>query len=282
MTPYTWAFGEAGTILNTDSIGLPFVDVTSVSGLDTAPLRTNTDEHQGTDGTYVDTPYMSMRTIVVSGTLYTDPSDPDSLLDSLRTDYESNVVRPFYFQLPNKTLRYVNCQGGGLQYNIDQSRRIGSTPVQFTVLAGDPYIYDYPAQQAIAQISSAAGIGIGFNVAFNTGFGGPITTFPVAISNHGTHTAYPVITLFGPMTNPVLVDAVSGITMALSITLSSGDTLVVDCRNKSVVLNGTASRRSALTGLSWFAVPAGGSATITLGAVSGTGTASVLLNNTYY
>jgi hypothetical protein len=281
MTDYTWAFGDTGTVLNTDSLGVPFVDVTSVSGLDTAPLRTNTDEHQGQDGTYVDTPYMSMRTIVVTGTLYTDPNDPDTLLKSLRADYNSNVIRPFYWLLPGQPVQFCNGQGGGLQYNVDQNRRIGSTPIQLTVLAGDPYIYDYPGQNQVA-VAQTGGIGTGFNMAFNVGFGGAIPGNAATVFNGGTHTAYPVITLVGPLTNPALVDSSSGITMAFAITLAAGDLLVVDCRNKSVVLNGSASRRNSLSGLSWFSTPAGGTSSIQLSASAGTGVATVQLYNTYY
>jgi hypothetical protein len=282
LTNYTFAFGDTGSILNTDSIGLPFVDVTSITGLDTAPLRTTTDEHQGTDGTYVDSPYFSMRTVVVTGTLYTDPLDPDSLLDMLKRDYNSNLIRPWYFQLPGKPLRFVNGQGGGLVYNVDTNRRIGITPVQFSVLAGDPYIYDYPGQSIFIGTATVVNIGTGFNMAFNVGFGGSILTNSGTVVNNGTHTAYPTITMNGPLTNPTLVDSVGGITMSFNITLAAGDQLVVNCKDRSVVLNGTVSRRNTLAGLQWFKVPAGMSETIAFGATAGTGTATVNLYNTYY
>jgi hypothetical protein len=282
LTDYTFAFGDAGTILNTDDTGFPFIDVTGVTGLDSAPLRTSTDEHQGVDGTYIDSPYISSRTVVVTGILYTDPSDPDTLLTQLRADYTSNLVRPFYFQLPNQPTRFVNGQGGGLQYDIDTSRRIGVTNVQFTVLTGDPYIYDYPGQSASVAVPTIVTVGTGFNMAFNMDFGGSIPNNGAMVTNNGTHTAYPVIVLTGPLTNPVLVDSVNGFTMSFSISLSAGDQLVVDCKNKSVVLNNTVSRRSTMQGLNWFSVPPGASETITFGADSGTGTATVSLYNTYY
>jgi len=278
---YTFQFGDNGTVLNTDSMGMPFIDVTSVSGLDTAPLRMSTDEHQGTDGTYVDSPYLSMRTVVVTGTLYTDPSDPDTLLDSLRTDYNSNVVRPFYFQLPNKPLRFVNGQGGGLQYNVDTNRRIGITPVQFSVLAGDPYIYDWPATSSQVSVPSVVSVGMHFNMAFNLGFGGSVPNNGTTVFNAGTHTAYPTITLMGPLVNPVLVDAY-GITMSFSITLSASDQLVINCKNKSVLLNNSVSRRSSLAGLNWFAVPPQSFESVFFSADSGTGSATVTMNNTYW
>lgn len=282
MTDYTFAFGDTGTVLNTDSLSFPFIDVTGVSGLDSAPLRVNTDEHQGQDGTYIDSEYMSSRTIVVTGTLYTNPADPDTLLKQLRADYNSNVIRPFYFQLPGQPVRYCNGQGGGLKYDIDTNRRWGSTPVQFTVLVGDSYIYDYPAQQATTTLSTALDLGTSFNASFNMNFGGSETGDTMTVVNEGTHTAYPVITLSGALVNPVLVDNNSGITMSLGIVMNPGDVLVVDCRNKSVILNGTVSRRNVLVGLNWFSVPAGASETVTLTADSGSGTATLSLNGTYY
>lgn len=282
LADYTFAFGDTGTVLNSDDMGFPFIDVNSVTGLDNAPLRTSTDEHQGMDGTYVDSPYQSMRTVVVSGTLYTDPADPDTLLDLLKADYNNNAIRPFYFQLPGKPLRFVNAQGGGLQYDISTSRRTGITPVQFTVLAGDPYIYDYPSQSALISVPTLVNVGTGFNMAFNVGFGGSIPNNGATLQNNGTHTAYPVITLTGPLTDPVLVDSVNGITMNFSITLVGGDILTIDCRNKAVVLNGTISRRSSLLGLQWFSVPPGMSETIIFGAAAGSGQATVTMNNTYY
>jgi hypothetical protein len=222
-----------------------------------------------------------MRTVVVTANLYTDPSDPDSLLNQLRHDYNSNAVRPFYWQTPGQVIRFVNASGGGCQYDIDTNRRIGMTPIQLTVLAGDPYIYDYPAQVSSAAVPLTSDVGAGFNMAFNVGFGGSIPINAVSGYNGGTHTAYPVLTIAGPVVNPVLVDAF-GITMAFSITLAASDLLVVDCRNKSVVLNGTASRRTSLAGLQWFSVPSGMTESVAFSADSGTGTLTMSLSSTYY
>jgi hypothetical protein len=279
---YAFCFGDSGTILNTDSMGLPFVDVQQVTGLDVAPLRATTREHTGHDGVYVDTHFASGRTIVVNANLYADPSDPDTLLDSLRADYASDVVRPFYFQLPNQALRFVNCQGGGLVYDLEGNRRTGMTPVQFTLLAADPYVYAYPPAVSAVSVPTLTTIGTGFNIAFNLAFGGTIPFFGATVTNGGTHTAYPLITITGPVTNPVLSDSYSGITMSFSITLAAGDVLVIDCRQKSVVLNGTVSRRTTMAGLQWISIPAGVSDTIFFTADSGTGSCTVQLWSTYY
>ncbi len=283
LTDYTFAFGENGTILNVDNNQVfPWIDINQVSGLDTAPLRSSTDEHQGSDGTYIDTPYMSSRTIVLTGTLYTNPTDNDTLLNQLKADYNDDVVRPFYFQLPGQPTKFCNGQGGGLRYDVDVNRRLGMTPVQFTVLAEDPYIYDYPANQSAVSVPTLSILGTLFNMSFNVGFGGALPNYGATVTNNGTHTAYPLITIIGPVTNPVLSDSYTGITMALNISLSAGDTLVIDCRQKSIVLNGQVSRRTAMAGLKWITVPPGTSDTISFTADSGTGSATVQLWNTYW
>ena len=282
MTTYTWAFGDTGFVLNTDSIGLPFVDIQKVAGLDTAPIRSNVTERQGQDGTYIHTKYQTSRAIIINGTLYSDPSNPETLLDQLRHDYTLDTVRPFYFQLPGQGLRFCNAQGGGIIYDVDTNRRQGLTPIQMTLLAGDPSIYDYPGQSATVSAASISSVGTSFNMAFNVGFGGTIANYGCTVTNYGTHMAYPLVTIAGPITNPMLFDSYNGITMAFNITLAASDQLVIDCRQKSVVLNGTVSRRSSMPGLAWISVPAGVTDTIFFTASAGTGSCTVQLWNTYY
>lgn len=282
LNDYEFQFDDTGTTLNTDDMGLPFIDVLSVDGLDTAPLRTSTDEHQGMDGTYIDSPFVSARTIVISGNLYTDPDDTDTLLNQLRADYTKDDVRPFYFQLPGQSTKFINCQGGGFRYSIDGGRRAGMTSVQATLVAEDPYIYDANPTSATVSVPTLSILGTSFNALFNLGFGGALPNFGATVTNQGNHTAYPLITITGPVTNPVLVDSYSGTTMALNVTLTAGDILVIDTRLKSIVLDGTVSRRTALSGRQWISVPPGISDTISFTADSGTGSCTVQLWNTYY
>src|SRR5215469_10235263 len=117
MSTYAFAFGDTGTVLNPDGQALPFVDITQVAGLDTAPIRSTVNERQGQDGTYIHTKYQSSRAIIMQGMVYTDPSDPDTLLNTLRQEYSLDTIRPFYFQLPGQTLKFINGQGGGVVYD---------------------------------------------------------------------------------------------------------------------------------------------------------------------
>lgn len=437
LNSYEYVFGEAGFILNTDKLGLPFLDVTRITGLDNAPVRTASTEHVGTDGAYVDAQYMTQRTIAIEGTIYDSTSNPESACDLLRAQYAPGTSDQFFFKHPGSPLRFVNAQGGGLKYDISTERRTGATPVVITLFCPDPYIYDFqplnpsftaqpvatqlnansdfetgltpwqatnsallfqssnaltgisalgvtpsgtianpggiseqfpvvangkyllsvnaftvaayasgvqvgvnwftsglafissttsgafpttastwtpasfavtaPGTAAFAQMyvqavgtpaSSvifafdnavfASAIGIGFPVSFNTGFGGPLFSAnnSVQVTHNGSHTAYPIFVLKGPLTNPVITSSITSQQMRFNISLAASDVMVVDCRYKSVVLNGPilakpvtspsgvffgpfipagpgkpppiaqgVSVRSALQGLFWFSVP---------------------------
>lgn len=412
---YEYRYGDDGFTLNTDYNGvLPFVDVDSITGLDGAPLRINQSEHQGMDGAYIDAPYMSARTIVISGTLYADARDPDAICYLLKQQYGPvdensghSAIRRFYFQHPGQPTKFINAQGGGCQYSIDTLRRLGQSALQLTLLGSDPYIYDavpgtgaatqqagqlnansdfetgltpwQPQNSAALKIASraysgsysmqvngngttatpgavselfpvtangkytvngeaftvaayASGVQVGVvwytsahvfigssfttatatvastwlarslnvtapsNAAFgqlvvqavgtpsaatafywdvvnlisnvgltfpasfstNIGFGGPIITAygATTVYNAGNHTAYPIFTLRGYMSNPIVISDAAGKSMEFDMTISQSDTLVIDCRNKSILVNGS-SKRSSMPGLYWHQVGPG-------------------------
>ena len=465
LTDYEYVFGDAGIVLNTDFGGvLPFIDVTDITGLDSAPQRLNSTEREGIDGTYVDNTYTSMRTVVITGTVYSTNTD-ESLVLALKAAYSNPTVQRFYFQHPSQNLKFVNAAGGGAKYDIDVNRRLGITDIQLTLLCGDPYIYDWPGNTFTSSFAppSGAGLGFGFNsflynflgstasgasggqnanfgsgigtwaqngnatlaavgsplfgsntgamsitsvasgnmgaaactfasiltngmdcapgdnvqgsiqmeaataartcqagfaffdhtgtiigsilygtgtsdvtgsyTQINTGnitapagavkctlvalvqstaaasevhyvgaagftvqgvgflgpgsalglsFNGTVNAAQTTLENLGSHTAYPIITLVGPLVNPVIQDLTTGITMKLNMTLNTGDTVVINCNAKSIILNGYASRRSTYSGIFWFSIPPNTINTYFLSADSGTGSITALAYNTYY
>jgi hypothetical protein len=444
LLDYQYALGETGFVLNTDFTNtIPFVDVLSITGLDSAPQRINTTEREGSDGTYVDNLFQSIRTIVITANVYTNAFDPDTLCDLLRAQFSNPTVQPFYFKHPGKPIRFINVQGGGALYAVDTNRRIGVTPIQLSLLAGDPYIYDYPANFAAAAPTGPVSMGLGFNsqvnflsvvnsgfeggtgtwlnlsnstladtavqahsgvnslqmtsvaaglmtathvtvgnistggaavspgdfvtcnawfrsavsprscevglayyditgtvigsnvfgtavadttsgwtqvfgpgsaapanavwvrlvvgvqatgaanevhyvddvflsvngLGFNVGFGGSITPSLVSVGNFGSHTAYPIITINGPTITPAITDSISNINMMLNISLAASDILTVDCRNKTILVNGI-SVRSVYNGINFFSIPPGTIDTFFTSLTSGSYSATVY--NTYY
>lgn len=283
LSDYEYMFGEDGVLLNASDAGhaasLPFIDVQKVEGLDSAPIRVTNRDHEGVDGGFVDAEFMQTRHITVEGILYADPDDPDEICDQLRVDFgPGQGTKPFYWKHPSKTTRVVYGKGLGARYDINALRRLGQSELQLQISCPDPYIYDADTINTTGRIVSQ-GSGFGFDLGFDFGFGASIgDSGGVTVFNNGNHEAYPIITIFGPVSQPTLSESHTGKMLTFDITLGTDDFLVIDFRKRSIKLNGIASRRDAFVpGSTWWTIPPRKAITITftgsIGAASGTATA---------
>src|SRR5687768_9358567 len=98
---FSYQLGDAGIILNPDSLSTPFVDITRVTGLDSPPFRTTERDHEGTDGGFMDAEYEKGRPIILEGLAYANGSELESFLDDLKANFApSRTLLPFYFKKP--------------------------------------------------------------------------------------------------------------------------------------------------------------------------------------
>src|SRR5947208_2999323 len=82
----------------------------------------------------------------------------------------------------------------------------------------------------------------------------------MAAANAGTATTWPLWTITGPCTQPVIRNDSTGERLAFSLSLAEGDVLTVDTAARTVFL-GEASRRGVLQPRStWFGLPPGSTA----------------------
>lgn len=281
LNNYEYQFGDTGTLLNQNVAGvvadLPFVDITKVSGLDSGEFRNASHDHEGVDGGYLDSEFLTMRTIVLEGTVFADVDDPDTICDQLKYDFRPmRTPTPFYFKHPNKPLRMVFGKGQGAKYDLETLRRTGQTAVQLQLIAETPYIYDaYPIVGS--GNLGAVDPGIGFDIAFDLSFGGlSVPANGATLMNSGNHTAYPIVTIGGQIDQPYLVDSATGNVMKLNTSLSITDTLEIDMFKHTVHLNGSTNRRNTILGRpQWFSIEPGTTTTIFLFGASSSSTGSI-------
>lgn len=253
LQDYEYQLEDDGVLLNPSiadyTATLPFIDIDKVSGLDSPEYRLSQRDHEGVDGGYVDAEFLTTRTIVVEGTLYADPNDADTVCDTLRYNYRPmKDTVPFYYKHPNKPVRLIYGKPQGVRYDVERLRSEGKTAIQLTILCPDPYIYDATLQQQFEGRITYQGSGHGFNHGFNLSFGGDVgDPGGLEVFNSGNHIAYPLITIFGPVTNPVISESSSGRHIGLSITLGNGEYVTIDTRRHRVTLNGMVSRRNTVT-----------------------------------
>lgn len=267
----TFKLGDTGVVLNTDSSGLPFVDVKKVFGLDNAPFRETRRDHEGTDGGFMDAEFERGRDIIIDAEIYSDSSVMEAYLDSLKANYApSTTLIPLYLKAPGVAERLIYVKPLGCKYDWEDVRRVGIARAQFKMFAEDPRLYS--SSETSVNISFAAGssLGFAFNIGFSFGFGGSGGTDGVFVTNSGNRSTPPIFTITGPCDTPSIRDDTYGHVLTFNIILAAGETLVIDTQYRTVKLNGTVNRRGALIDPDWFFLQPG-QTFLRYNAVSGTG-----------
>lgn len=133
--------GLYGTVLNSDA-SMPFVDITSVDGLDNAPVALSSQDREGAHGGYVSSEFESVRTITLEGNIYADPNSVVEYLDQIKKDF-APVARAtkLYFGTDTGDVRLVKVRPQGLRYTKTSERSFGKIPFQAQLVAQDPRIY---------------------------------------------------------------------------------------------------------------------------------------------
>lgn len=255
LTDLSYQFSDNGVLLNQDSTQLPFIDVESVSGLDSAPFRESERDSEGWDGGVVEAEFETIRTIEINGTIYATPTTVFDLLDDLKANFAPNTIsQPFYFQMPTQEPRMVLCKSLGIKYDLNSAIRLSTTAFQIVLKAYDPTIYSTAVHSTSQSLMAATQDGRGYSRAYPLTYGGTTTTGIFIVNNGGNRPVGGIITIPGPVTNPqVLSDTDGGKFLQIQISLSSTDHLDVDLGSRTILLNGTANRRNQLTSDSqWF------------------------------
>lgn len=258
MDTFSYKLGDTGTILNPNDQTLPFVDITKVSGLDTPELRSTERDHEGVDGGFLDAEFEKMRTLVFEGSVIGNVDTLEVFLDTLKGNWAPRrLAIPLYFAHPGVAERVVFVKPLGCKYDVDAARRYGTADIQFMCQAEDPRIYDSALQtQNIAQ-GVPITTGFAFDLGFNFGFGAPVSPEGTNVTNYGNRPTPAVITIPGPVTNPRIFNDTYSNELQFEIDVAASDYLVIDLGYRTVKLNGSVSRRSALLEPDWFLLEAG-------------------------
>jgi hypothetical protein len=271
LNEYTFQLNDTGVLLNSDSLGLPFVDVERVQGLDSAPYRETTRDHEGTDGGFMDAEFEKGRDIILEGVAYANTLTFEAYMDSLKANFApvQNPI-PFYVKAPGVVERIIYVKPRGVRYDWDLGRRIGMTSLQLMMFAEDPRFYDAAESVQNINFGGDAGFGFAFSLGFNLNFGGGATPGGLTVNNSGNRSTPVTFIILGPVTNPVISNNTTGHSMGFTITLGASDTLTINSRDRTVYLNGNVNRRNTLTVPDWFDLAVGNNA-IGYGGQSGVG-----------
>jgi len=260
--------------------------VLQIDGLEALPdLRVQDSDRGYQDGMFSGRDFFSGRTITVtmqilSGNGLTAQANFNLLRAALQP--QQTGTTPLQFQLSGgENLQYINARVRKAISTIDPDYTYGKIKAQFEFFCPDFRYYDNTTQTATMAVTQP--LGRTYNRTYNLTFGGGSQTQTATITNNGDTTTYPIITIYGPIINPVVGSTTSGQNLSFNYTMGQSDIIVIDLQNKTVLLNGNPARNLLLGSSQWFAAPPGTS----LYYFTGTGTtigqtsATVQWNNAY-
>lgn len=258
LDDYEMQFGDTGMLLNADNDGFtPFVDVTSVSGLDSATYRTSSKDTEGVDGSTIEAEFESKRTIALGGTIYGQTyAQMEAYVDDLKANFAvAKDYTPFYFKAPGVGQRmcYAKCTSG-FRSTWSPLRRIALAEFAVTLECGDPIIYGVDETQYPGALVTQNMPGFSFPFTFSFDFGtvAPGVTGAFNVIHNGNRDAPFIATFTGTgVTSPGLRHEGLDRQVQFDVSLEMGDQLVVDFRKRSVMLNGQP-RRGSTSREGWF------------------------------
>lgn len=239
---FEFQYKDDGIVLNTE-LASEFVDVESVEGLDGAPVRQNVRAKEGLDGSFIQAQFEEHRTIVISGTVYGN----EGYLDKLKGNFApTKKAFPFYFKDDANQDRMVFARALGLNYGWGSMKRLGLTPFQVTLIAGDPTIYSQTEKDVTLNLPTNLS-GRAYDREYPYGYGGFSGSPLSSLFNVGNKPVWPVIEIFGDCTNPKITNETTGQFVKLQRSIGVQKSVVIDMQERMVLLDGVESIRGDMT-----------------------------------
>lgn len=273
LSPVGYWAQLGGLVFNCiDQLGIQWFFSDPDGWADGVPISLAQQQRSGQHGAWMGTSYLEPRVITFAGNVFA-PS-------ALTAWQARNVLLGVVASMSSlgvmnvDTTLAVNEPDALKSAGVRPSDRPTVSPVDsgvFTfslpLVARDPRKYG-TSQSVTVGLPIAAG-GLTFPVGpFGVTFGGTGTSGSVAISNGGNFVCEPVYSIYGPCTNPFILNVGTGAQLSLNITLGSSDVLTVTSDLSSVILNGSASRLNTVQAGSTFPYLPPGPNTIQFGASS--------------
>lgn len=226
--------------------------VTGISGLDDLPAVRGADLGKpADDGDYSGADYTGPRTVTVDFGIIGDSPD-DYLIKRDAFAAAFTVGRAPSALLVKDSTRLVMAKVRKRAVPYVAAYHASATPAAVEFYCADPRLYDAVVSSATLALDVTTG-GREYDLTFPLAYGTALTPTGAQVSNIGNVAARPVVRFLGPVTSPGIENLTTGERFDLALTVESGEYVDVDMDARTVLLNGTASRRSTVrTGSRWL------------------------------
>jgi hypothetical protein len=251
---------------------------------DTPPVRMSNRDRARAHGQYAGTTYLSGRPLVATCEVMA-PHPNNAVWDAFSSALvPGGAEMEWQAQIPGVAggrLIQLLAQVTGLRMPQGRDYMFGKGVASVEWWATDPLIYDAEETSLATTMASLAGTGFTFPLTFPLSFGGPVSGGIITATNEGEYPAPWSATIAGPVTDPRIENVTTGQTIGFVGSLAAGEELVIDSKERSVLLDGVASRYSWLTsGSEWFAL-APGDNQIRLAGAAGAGSLTLSFRSTW-
>ena len=265
--------------------GSPY-QITSVDGLENLPsLRVQDADRGYQDGMFSGRDFLNGRTItmtmlILSGNGNTAQQNFNLMQNSLQP--QQTGTTPLQFQLSAANgLQFINTRVRAAKATIDPEYTYGFIKAQYDFFCPNPRYYDNGVQAAIMTYTTP--LGRTYPRVYPLTFGGGSNTQFATVTNSGTTNTYPLISIYGPVTNPVIGSITANASLNFNYTMAASNVISIDLLNRTILLNGNPARNLLLGSSTWFNAAVGTNQFYFTGSgtIAGTTTASVQWNNAY-
>jgi len=255
--------------------------LTAVDGLGSPPLRTDDVDRPRRDGARGQDDYYASRTIVLGFIIEDTPAGIDGTVDVWKQAWRRVTDVDIALDLSTESTTARRYFGRPRRLSVDEGAatwHFGRVVARAEFVAMDPRGYSLAEQSVELSVPVFTG-GLTFDLTFDMTFGTGSSGSQI-VSNGGNVDTYPTLTLNGPLVQPSVENVTTGETFSFDDTIADGDFVTVDLQERTVLLNGTASRKGKAVGSDWWALALGDS-DLSLQASSGAGTCDVTWRDAY-
>lgn len=238
----------------------PFYLTPALQGISKPQIRTTGDDFSGADGGYIGGQNYSRRTIVLNGFVEGGTQFVQDRIDEMNAGLPIRQTLPVFVTSYTGVTRYTEAVLTDIKSDIEiENQRM----FQITLLCPDAYFYDagdgVDPNSGWLEQSIYKTVGGGFILPVITPIVTSPGTTPATITNSGAVTISPQIVLKDRFTNPKITNKRTGQFIKINVTTAPGDTVTIDMKNRTIVLNGGSIAAYRSSDSSWWTLPPGDS-----------------------
>lgn len=227
-------------------------EIQTIEGLADYPeVRTSDQALLARHGLHPGTDLLGGRTVTMTVTVNGDTVDAFyNAVNALRDAFApAGAEMPLSFWLngiADNAAARVNCRPRRMSLPMASDWWAGVATADIELFATDPLIYSDTLFSQTTTLPTSP-TGLVWNLTWPLNWGGTSAAGSIFANNVGNFAASAVIRIDGPVTNPRVENVTAGKTIELNLVIATGDFVVIDTGDRTVLLGGTASRYSNLT-----------------------------------